>query len=261
MFSPPHTAVQVHGERVANGFTLEIDDRGPGHGARRCCSTPTCGSPRRPSSSSPTPTGSACSWSAGSPSARTSRVSLQPSPYGGTTAVVFIPATLLTDAPDTEGTGFRLDRTSARGDGKNVPDAPRRALSPLPVGIPGRVGPGRPGRTGAAARPVGPGGALRSASARRARTRSRRPAADSLPLRPPGPRAGRTTASSTSRPPTRDEEQGRVPLPRRHRVPTLVSDNGRRGGRPRARPPGPRPDPDPWSRAAPSEGDRLARTP
>lgn len=30
VFSPPHTAVQVHGERVANGFTLEIHDRGLG---------------------------------------------------------------------------------------------------------------------------------------------------------------------------------------------------------------------------------------
>ena len=30
VFSPPHTAVQVLGERVANGFTLEIHDRGLG---------------------------------------------------------------------------------------------------------------------------------------------------------------------------------------------------------------------------------------
>lgn len=30
VFSPPHTAVQVHGERVSNGFTLEIHDRGLG---------------------------------------------------------------------------------------------------------------------------------------------------------------------------------------------------------------------------------------
>ena len=34
VFSPPHTAVQVHGERVANGFTLEIHDRGLGDRAR-----------------------------------------------------------------------------------------------------------------------------------------------------------------------------------------------------------------------------------
>ena len=30
MFSPPHTAVRLHGEPVANGFVLEIDDRGLG---------------------------------------------------------------------------------------------------------------------------------------------------------------------------------------------------------------------------------------
>ena len=33
VFSPPHTAVQVLGERVANGFTLEIHDRGLGMAA------------------------------------------------------------------------------------------------------------------------------------------------------------------------------------------------------------------------------------
>ena len=44
----------------------------PRHGARTSCSTPICGSRRHPSSSSPTPTGSASSWSAGSPSGRTS---------------------------------------------------------------------------------------------------------------------------------------------------------------------------------------------
>ncbi|HBF82512.1 MAG TPA: histidine kinase, partial [Streptomyces sp.] len=45
------------------------------------------------------------------------RVSLQTSPYGGTTAVVFIPGQLLTDAPDTHGTGFRLDRRAEKAIG------------------------------------------------------------------------------------------------------------------------------------------------
>src|SRR5690606_29711636 len=45
------------------------------------------------------------------------RVSLQPSPYGGITAVVFIPDALLTDdVPDTEGAGFLLGREPARKD-------------------------------------------------------------------------------------------------------------------------------------------------
>lgn len=83
------------------------------------------------------------------------RVSLQISPYGGTTAVVFIPAQLLTDAPDTHGTGFRLDRRAekalgggrpgsavpgsdkARRDGVADADIPGRpsGLSPVPTGL------------------------------------------------------------------------------------------------------------------------------
>ncbi|CAM5538611.1 hypothetical protein SMICM304S_02887 [Streptomyces microflavus] len=62
VFSPPHTAVQVLGERVSNGFTLEIHDRGLGMPPEvlldanlRLAETPT--------SSSPTPTASASSWS------------------------------------------------------------------------------------------------------------------------------------------------------------------------------------------------------
>ncbi len=63
------------------------------------------------------------------------RVSLQKSPYGGTTAVVFIPAALLTEAPDTHGTGFRLDRRAERaiGSGRGA-DAGRKAEGTAPSG-------------------------------------------------------------------------------------------------------------------------------
>ncbi|GGV95433.1 histidine kinase [Streptomyces gelaticus] len=116
VFSPPHTAVQVHGERVANGFTLEIHDRGLGMPAEvlldanlRLAETPEF---------ELSDTDRLGLFVVSRLAQRQNvRVSLQKSPYGGTTAVVFIPAALLTDAPDTHGTGFRLDRRAERAIG------------------------------------------------------------------------------------------------------------------------------------------------
>ncbi|MFH8795415.1 nitrate- and nitrite sensing domain-containing protein [Streptomyces sp. NPDC017941] len=110
VFSPPHTAVQVLGEHVANGFTLEIHDRGLGMASEalldanlRLAETPEF-------ELSDTDRLGLFVVSRLAQRQRV-RVSLQPSPYGGTTAVVFIPDTLLTDdVPDTGGVGFRLDR-------------------------------------------------------------------------------------------------------------------------------------------------------
>ncbi|MYX46754.1 histidine kinase, partial [Streptomyces sp. SID89] len=70
------------------------------------------------------------------------RVSLQPSPYGGTTAVVFLPDALLTDdVPDTNGVGFRLDRQrslerAGRDDGRGgaLPETAVQ-LPGLPVSV------------------------------------------------------------------------------------------------------------------------------
>ncbi|MFD5426642.1 nitrate- and nitrite sensing domain-containing protein [Streptomyces sp. NPDC127084] len=145
VFSPPHTGVQVHGERVANGFTLEIHDRGLGMTPEalldanlRLAETPEF---------ELSDTDRLGLFVVSRLAQRQNvRVSLQPSPYGGTTAVVFIPATLLTDAPDTEGTGFRLDRRNDRqpaGAARN--DARRRTdggkVTALSRGTAGRTGP------------------------------------------------------------------------------------------------------------------------
>ncbi|GEB61686.1 sensor histidine kinase [Streptomyces gardneri] len=115
VFSPPHTAVQVLGERVANGFTLEIHDRGLGMNADalldanlRLAETPEF---------ELSDTDRLGLFVVSRLAQRQNvRVSLQTSPYGGTTAVVFIPAALLTDAPETQGAGFRLDRKSVDRD-------------------------------------------------------------------------------------------------------------------------------------------------
>ncbi|MEU3320268.1 nitrate- and nitrite sensing domain-containing protein [Streptomyces sp. NPDC006785] len=154
VFSPPHTAVQVHGERVSNGFTLEIHDRGLGMAPEvlldanlRLAETPDF---------ELSDTDRLGLFVVSRLAQRQNvRVSLQKSPYGGTTAVVFIPAALLTEAPDTHGTGFRLDRRAERaiGSGPNpgaepgasgpAPGGERRVngrstvLSPVPTGLTG----------------------------------------------------------------------------------------------------------------------------
>ncbi|MFF2864850.1 nitrate- and nitrite sensing domain-containing protein [Streptomyces rubiginosohelvolus] len=154
VFSPPHTAVQVHGERVSNGFTLEIHDRGLGMAPEvlldanlRLAETPDF---------ELSDTDRLGLFVVSRLAQRQNvRVSLQKSPYGGTTAVVFIPAALLTDAPDTHGTGFRLDRRAERAirsgrSPETAPGAPGTApggerrvngrsavLSPVPTGLTG----------------------------------------------------------------------------------------------------------------------------
>ncbi|WP_324788547.1 nitrate- and nitrite sensing domain-containing protein [Streptomyces sp. H51] len=136
VFSPPHTAVQVVGERVANGFTLEIHDRGLGMAADalldanlRLAETPEF---------ELSDTDRLGLFVVSRLAQRQNvRVSLQPSPYGGTTAVIFIPDALLTDdVPDTNGIGFRLDRPRRAKEAEPA-EGRRGALSPAPVQLPG----------------------------------------------------------------------------------------------------------------------------
>ncbi|MFE5398771.1 nitrate- and nitrite sensing domain-containing protein [Streptomyces sp. NPDC056568] len=140
VFSPPHTAVQVLGDRVANGFTLEIHDRGLGMAADalldanlRLAETPEF---------ELSDTDRLGLFVVSRLAQRQNvRVSLQPSPYGGTTAVVFVPDALLTDdAPDTNGVGFRLDRPQ-HGRRKEREEGRRTALSHVPARLPGRPAP------------------------------------------------------------------------------------------------------------------------
>ncbi|WP_282796729.1 nitrate- and nitrite sensing domain-containing protein [Streptomyces sp. CC224B] len=138
VFSPPHTAVQVLGEHVANGFTLEIHDRGLGMAPDalldanlRLAETPEF-------ELSDTDRLGLFVVSRLAQRQRV-RVSLQPSPYGGTTAVVFIPDSLLTDDfSDTGGAGFRLDRAQpARPVTGGSRSDRTSALAQVPVELPG----------------------------------------------------------------------------------------------------------------------------
>ncbi|MEU6524845.1 nitrate- and nitrite sensing domain-containing protein [Streptomyces sp. NPDC046924] len=136
VFSPPHTAVQVLGERVANGFTLEIHDRGLGMAAEALLDANLRLAETTEFELSDTDRLGLFVVSRLA-QRQNVRVSLQPSPYGGTTAVVFIPDALLTDdVPDTNGAGFRLDRP--RRAKERAPEQNRRpALSQVPVQRPG----------------------------------------------------------------------------------------------------------------------------
>ncbi|MET8680233.1 nitrate- and nitrite sensing domain-containing protein [Streptomyces sp. NPDC004647] len=129
VFSPPHTAVQVLGERVANGFTLEIHDRGLGmtpdallDANLRLAETPEF---------ELSDTDRLGLFVVSRLARRHAvRVSLQTSPYGGTTAVVLIPATLLTES------GGELAGGSGTGEetGEHeIPGGKLAALAQVPV--------------------------------------------------------------------------------------------------------------------------------
>ncbi|MCT4357409.1 nitrate- and nitrite sensing domain-containing protein [Streptomyces sp. Je 1-79] len=262
VFSPPHTAVQVLGERVANGFTLEIHDRGLGMNPDilldanlRLAETPEF---------ELSDTDRLGLFVVSRLAQRQNvRVSLQTSPYGGTTAVVFIPAALLTDAPETQGAGFRLDRTSPdrtpleRGPQGRQADRPGRpALTKVPGGAAPAHGPRRSTASslldGALddsvdvpldgpvelEAPLGAAGfddLLDRSAADLEDTESERGGL----FRPRGHRRGLAPAPDVSAPdgdqhqqapdqsPDPAHDRGPVPLPRR-RPPTLVVDHGRR---------------------------------
>ncbi|MET9466423.1 nitrate- and nitrite sensing domain-containing protein [Streptomyces sp. NPDC006544] len=114
VFSPPHTAVQVLGEPVANGFTLEIHDRGLGMTPEALLDANLRLSETAEFELSDTDRLGLFVVSRLA-QRHDVKVGLQQSPYGGTTAVVFLPVTLLTEAPETDGTGIRLAGGKAAG--------------------------------------------------------------------------------------------------------------------------------------------------
>ncbi|MGA5170794.1 MULTISPECIES: sensor histidine kinase [Streptomyces] len=259
VFSPPHTAVHVHGERVANGFTLEIDDRGLGMAPEalldanlRLAETPEF---------ELSDTDRLGLFVISRLAQRQNvRVSLQPSPYGGTTAVVFIPAALLTDAPETEGAGFRLDRKG----GKDAPHR-RAALSKVPSGRSPASGPSVLDGPVELEAPVGALGlddrlaGLTDLDDRLGDLEGSRSEGSGLfrarpPLRPVTGRPGDQEQHQQATDQAPDATAGGlVPLPRR-KPPTLVAHRGRRldeGGRTHPAP-GARSDAAPAAPAAPT---------
>jgi K+-sensing histidine kinase KdpD len=101
VYSPPHTSVTVRGEMVGNGFAVEVEDRGLGL-------PPEVLAEFNERLANPPEFDLADSdrlglFVVGRLAARHDiRVTLRPSPYGGTTAIVLIPIELVStpEAPD-----------------------------------------------------------------------------------------------------------------------------------------------------------------
>ncbi|MEJ8646559.1 nitrate- and nitrite sensing domain-containing protein [Streptomyces sp. MS1.AVA.3] len=243
VFSPPHTAVQVLGERVANGFTLEIHDRGLGmtpdlllEANLRLAETPEF---------ELSDTDRLGLFVVSRLAQRQDvRVSLQPSPYGGTTAVVFLPARILTEsaaggreddpAPDgLPGGPVGNELEHAAGKLAALSQAPPRRERRVPAVIDGPVELEAPlGPDELAADGLGPADDEDALFRKRDRDRERKGPASA----PDGPAAGPRAIAPVPPVPegeqhqqTRDQAPGGLaPLPRRRpRPPVLVADHGR----------------------------------
>ncbi|MFD2763027.1 sensor histidine kinase [Micromonospora eburnea] len=143
-FSPPHTTVEVRGQMVANGFAIEIEDRGLGMGEEELAAAN-----HRIVDRSELNLANAARLGLYVVSRLTERhgvkVQLKESAYGGTTAVVMIPLDLVTaGGPDGStsggfrvGTGIAPERDVPAGHGgaaggSSAPPA-ERATGPVAV--------------------------------------------------------------------------------------------------------------------------------
>jgi hypothetical protein len=123
-FSPPHTGVQVSGQLVANGYAVEIEDRGLGM-------TPEDRANANDRiASNPEFTLSATAQLGLFVVSRLARrhgvrIRLKESPYGGTTAVVLIPLSLIADRtadgePSDSSSGQLLATSTVGGDARRL---------------------------------------------------------------------------------------------------------------------------------------------
>ncbi|MFE1289451.1 nitrate- and nitrite sensing domain-containing protein [Streptomyces sp. NPDC058751] len=97
-FSPPHTRVRITGEPVANGYAIEVEDRGLGMGKERIAEANL--RIERSEALDLYDSDRLGLFVVSRLSARHGiKVRLRPSPYGGTTAVVLLPMALLQDGP------------------------------------------------------------------------------------------------------------------------------------------------------------------
>ncbi|MFD5514539.1 nitrate- and nitrite sensing domain-containing protein [Streptomyces sp. NPDC127066] len=97
-FSPPHTRVRITGEPVANGYAIEVEDRGLGMGKERIAEANL--RIERSEALDLYDSDRLGLFVVSRLSARHGiKVHLQTSPYGGTTAVVLLPTALLQDGP------------------------------------------------------------------------------------------------------------------------------------------------------------------
>ena len=146
--SPPFTQVRVGGETVANGFAIEIEDRGLGMTPQRLQELNE--RLANPPDINPANTEQLGLFVVGQLARRHGiRVMLRPSPYGGTTAVVLIPLALIVE----EGPAAITSGGRAAAAGTAGLDGYRNGYRRLPGG----PADGRAPWPGSGARPAGTG--------------------------------------------------------------------------------------------------------
>jgi signal transduction histidine kinase len=133
--SPPFTQVRVGGESVANGFAIEIEDRGLGLSPQRLAELND--RLANPPDINPANTEQLGLFVVGQ-LARRHRISvtLRPSPYGGTTAVALVPRTLIVE----EGPAA-LSAGGAGAPGMGAPGIGAAGIGAPGLGAPGREAP------------------------------------------------------------------------------------------------------------------------
>ncbi|MGD0925952.1 MAG: ATP-binding protein [Streptosporangiaceae bacterium] len=153
MFSPSGTRVEVRAERVANGFAVEIDDRGLGiEPAQLAEINQQLAQP--PDFDLANADRLGLFVGAKLASRHGVRVSLRQSPYGGTTAIVLMPNSIVV-----------LVSASALPDIRTLPAARRVTGRPAPLDLgPGGAGAAHPAATARPASIAGPGNSTQPGS-------------------------------------------------------------------------------------------------
>ncbi|MFH7335165.1 nitrate- and nitrite sensing domain-containing protein [Streptomyces sp. KHY 26] len=145
VFSPPHTQVTLRSGRVAGGFVLEIDDRGLGLDAEAHAHAER--TLTDPDTFDPTRHDRLGLYVVGRLAARHGiEVGLRDSPYGGTTAVVLLPETILAEVGATGGAA-RGEAGAVAGARVPLPPEEHGEVRPLPSRRPGGPAPA-PARDG-----------------------------------------------------------------------------------------------------------------
>jgi signal transduction histidine kinase len=143
MFSPPNTPVTIHGDTVGQGFAVEIEDRGLGLSEEQLGWIN--GMLENPPPFDPSSSDQLGLFVAGQLAKRHNiKISMRPSPYGGTTAIVLIPRNLVVTEEDQArdpslttppGNGQQLKgRRTARGLPATASDAGTGPLEAVPSG-------------------------------------------------------------------------------------------------------------------------------
>jgi signal transduction histidine kinase len=158
--SPPFTQVRVSGETVANGFAIEIEDRGLGMVPQRMQELNE--RLANPPDLNPANTEQLGLFVVGQLARRHGiRVMLRPSPYGGTTAVVLIPLALIVeDGPAAITSGPRAPETAGANGSYRANGSANGSYAsggyPASPAAGGSRGPARTGGSGMPSRPMAP---------------------------------------------------------------------------------------------------------